>query len=620
MRLSAMTIALMVLLCSPCFVFGRCEVVPGEVLVKFTGEVPLDHLSCESGFLITGISSLDWLSQEYGICEVRPAFRSRPSDQKTAHLFNELGLNRIYLLKSWYCSDPWEMARTYATTPYVEYAEPNFIGEGHATRPNDPRFGEQWALENTGNNAPDPSHGGSPKAGADIDAPKAWGLGKGSDGIVVGILDSGIDWNHPDLDARIWLNADDPINGVDDDKNGYKDDYRGWDFVNNDNNPMDDHGHGTVTAGIVGAETNNNNRIAGVDWNGKLMACKVLYPWGGGTRCHYLDVVEAIEYAVDNGAHVINLSLGFDADSANVLWDAADYAYRSCVSVVASMGNHDSYTPRYPAGFYNVVAVGATDTDDWRADPFSWGGGSAYGWHIDLVAPGNNILSTIWNDSTAIWSGTSFSAPHVSGTLALLRFEGLTSFQAERQIWSRTEDRVGKPSEDLPGWDQYHGYGRLNAFYAMVIPDVILMLFPDDTTQIYHRGDTLSYMAAFEPFELDTAVTVYYWAEVTFPNGSKKRVYGPQAVEVDTNFSPVLFIEHVVPNNAPYNTFTYAGYIGYSSTKPFGRDWFRFKIAFPPEDMGADPCSNRMSPGRLRQVLSRPPRKIRTVPWNEEVP
>jgi len=179
---------------------------------------------------------------------------------------------------------------------FVKYAEPDFIVKTDVI-PNDPSFGEQWALNNTGQN------GGTPDA--DIDAPEAWDITTGDTNIVVGVIDSGIDYLHPDLAANIWTNWDEiPDNGVDDDNNGYIDDIHGWDFFSNDNNPMDEFNHGTHVAGIIGAVGNNNQGVAGVSLKVKIMPLRFIGNGWGMTS----GAISALEYAVDNDAKITNNS------------------------------------------------------------------------------------------------------------------------------------------------------------------------------------------------------------------------------------------------------------------------------------------------------------------------
>jgi thermitase len=415
----------------------------------------------------TGISSIDTLNQRFQVERIEPTFQLRSTEAKNAELFSSTGLDRIYTFIVPEGTDILSAVHSYENDFHVVSAEPDYTGYGFAS-PNDPSYKLQWGLSNNGSNPT--GHPG--KAGADIHAQKAWDIQKGSSTIVVAVLDTGTDWDHPDLSARIWSNTDEIAgNGIDDDHNGYIDDTRGWDFANNDNNPMDDHGHGTVNTGIIGADTNNGVGIAGVDWHCRLMPVKVLNQNNWGLYSWW---ASGLQYAADNGADVISMSMGGTA-SDSTLKAAVDYAYGLNCVICVSMGNDNSNTVYYPAAYPNVIAVGAVDTDDTRCVPPDWedfdmpNGGSNYGNHIDVVAPGNWIYSTVWNDNYQYWAGTSMAAPYVSGLAALLFAQrpSLTNAQVYQIITSTADDQVGKPSEDTLGWDRYYGYGRINAERAL---------------------------------------------------------------------------------------------------------------------------------------------------------
>ncbi len=332
----------------------------------------------------------------------------------------------------------------------ILYAEPNYKIRAFQTFPNDPRFEEQWALDNTGQTDGLPD--------ADIDAPEAWDIHTGDPNVIVAVLDSGIDYNHPDLAANMWINPGEvnqpgvvepnDFNDVDDDDNGYVDDIYGYDFVDNDSNPMDEHYHGTVAAGIIGAVGNNDEGIAGVCWTVRLMALRILDTNGEGSVG---DAIEAIEYAILMGADVINASWGtYDYMYSQSLYDVIADAGDAGILFVAGAGNDGYYGAAYPAaygGYYgldNVISVMATDHNDNRAY-WSFGSASNYGYNVDLGAPGMFILSTFPTNETAAMaargystdydvldgndvpvaqgrsiSGTSAAAPYVAGAAALM--------------------------------------------------------------------------------------------------------------------------------------------------------------------------------------------------------
>ncbi|MDP2176146.1 MAG: S8 family serine peptidase [Bacteroidota bacterium] len=360
-----------------------------------------------------------------------------------------------------------QVIEEYINTGAVEYAEPDFVGSGDAI-PNDQFYSRQWGLKNDGTFSLSPS-----TAGADIEMEKAWDIEQGDSNIIVAVIDAGVRLNHPEFDGRIWKNYNEiPNNGIDDDGNGRIDDIQGWDFANSDNNPTDDHGHGTNITGIIGANGNNSIGYAGVDWNCKLMILKGL---DNNNLGYYSWWASAIYYAVDNGAKVINMSLGGTSYSSTLL-NAINYAIDNQVTVVVSMGNSNSNTMQFPAGFSGVIAVGSTNSNDTRTKPFFWSStsGSNFGNHISVVAPGNFVygLNHLSNTNYAsYWGGTSQAAPHVAGLAALLLAQDLsrTPAQIKSIIEASAEDLVGATNEDTPGWDQYYGHGRINAYRALCL-------------------------------------------------------------------------------------------------------------------------------------------------------
>ena len=330
---------------------------------------------------------------------------------------------------------------------------------------------------------------------ADIDMELAWDIEQGSSSITIAVLDSGLKLNHPEFNGRVWENSNEESNNLDDDNNGYIDDFRGWDFANNDNDPTDDYGHGTNVTGIIGANANNNIGYAGVDWNSKLMICKILDQNNLG---YYSWWVEAIYYAVDNGAKVINMSVGGSSFS-NALQSAINYAHDNGVTIVACMMNENNSVTYYPAGFQNTIAVGSINPDNKRSSPFFWNSasGSNYGNHIDVVAPGNFIYGLSYQSNTnynTYWGGTSQATPLVTGLAALLLAQDAnrTPDDIRTIIRSTAEDQVGSPSEDIKGFDKYYGYGRINAHKALLhqtvgisdnrIEDKNLMMYPNPTS------------------------------------------------------------------------------------------------------------------------------------------
>lgn len=271
----------------------------------------------------------------------------------------------------------------YRSDPDVLYAEPNYRYRLQAV-PNDTDMTNLWGLVNTGQRV----NGTTGTADADIDADRAWNLETGSADVVVAVVDSGVDVTHPDLAANIWTHPDETSNGVDDDGNGYIDDIHGWDFVENDNQPIDSHGHGTHVAGIIGAVGNNGIGSTGVCWRVSIMPLRFITAADYGTTA---DAIQAIEYADDNGADVINLSWG-GSDYSQALKDAIDAADVLVVCAVGNEGGNLDDAPLYPASYdsANILSVAASDADDHPAWFTNYSDSLA-----DVAAPGTTIYSTV---------------------------------------------------------------------------------------------------------------------------------------------------------------------------------------------------------------------------------
>lgn len=342
----------------------------------------------------------------------------------------------------------------------VKYAEPDYIVYRTAT-PNDTYFGQglMWGLHNTGQTV----NGDPGTAGADINAPEAWDVTTGLSTTVIADIDSGVNYNHPDLIANRWVNPGEIAgNGIDDDSNGYIDDVFGRDFVNNDSDPIDDNGHGTHTSGTFGAVGNNGVGVVGVNWSCKIMALKFLSASGSGPTSGAL---AALNYAVNKGVKVSNNSWGGGGFSQGMLDAINASAAMGHVFVAAAgnggfdqVGDNNDSVPFYPSSYNaaSIIAVAATTNEDARASFSNYGANS-----VDLGAPGVNILST-YQDGYAYSGGTSMACPHVTGVVALVQGQHptWTAAQVKQQILSTVRPVASLSGITVTG-------GVLNAFAAV---------------------------------------------------------------------------------------------------------------------------------------------------------
>ena len=414
---------------------GSAQFTPGELLIRVSprAQAELEYLHAKS--------PLQKLHDRMG---VRSVYRLFPH---VTHPESNPNLERIYLLRFQIPIDLHTINASYAAHPLIEATEFNYIRQTQASEiiPNDPRFEEQWNL-------------------LLIDMPGAWAIEKGDPEVIIAVVDTGFDYTHDDLASQTWVNAGEiPDNGIDDDNNGYIDDVNGWDFSelpnsdgngksrNGDNDPIDESGHGTHVAGIVGAAVDNDLGISGIAWNCTLMPIR-----GAGAAGIRDDrSAAAIVYAVDNGARVINMSWG-GRERSFVLRDAVDYAYARGVLMIAASGNGSEGASIFPAGYRKVISVAATEQHKQKFYQ------SNFGASIDIGAPGNVILSTHINNRYRPLSGTSMATAHVSGVAALIisKRPSLTH-QEVRQILLSTTD----PITESPG---LVGAGNLNAARALM--------------------------------------------------------------------------------------------------------------------------------------------------------
>lgn len=357
--------------------------------------------------------------QEWLVAHVKERDKRAPKGARVPKLDN------IYVFKVPQDIDPLTVAQEYRLDPAVEIAEPNYIFQLFEVTPNDRFYSDQWAPPLTQTNI-------------------AWEYERGNDNIVIAIIDSGVDYTHEDLVAKI---------------------VPGYNFLDGNSDPFDYGSHGTYCAGIAAAITNNGLGISGISWGSKIMPVKVARENGGVVVCTLDTLVQGIYYAVDNGADVISLSLGGSCPSG-ILQQAIDYAYNRACIVIAAAGNSNDETRHYPAACDHVVAVAATDKYDVKADF------SSYGTWVDISAPGVDILSTIPRQDLqdyALGSGTSAACPYVAGVMALMlsRYSGHST--------QEIVDAVLGSADYIYNWNPEYrgklGTGRVNAYRALVYND-----------------------------------------------------------------------------------------------------------------------------------------------------
>ena len=347
--------------------------------------------------------------------------------------------------------------------PDIEFAEPNFTytikpikkdnflnkvlqkfpsNNFTGNTPDDPDFEKLWGMNNSGSNEP---RGKAGIEGADINAIKAWEITKGSRAIKIAVIDTGVDYNHPDLKSNMWINTKEiPGNGIDDDGNGYIDDVYGYDFANSDSDPMDGSGHGTHCSGTIGAIHNNQIGVSGVMADVSIMALKFLSDDGSGTL---EAAIKAIDYATMMDVDIMSNSWGGGARSEALL-EAIKRASDKGIIFTAAAGNSSTDNdakPSYPSSYDlpNIVSVAAITAQNGLANFSSYGKTS-----VHIAAPGQNILSTVNNGKYDVYSGTSMATPHVSGVLGLLiAKEGRISHEALRERLTMT----GVPVAGLRG-------------------------------------------------------------------------------------------------------------------------------------------------------------------------
>ncbi len=476
--------------------------VPGEILVKFRSDVGLS--GAESTLQTEGFYPLEVLPySEVMRIQVTPGREA-------------------------------EAIATLLARPDVKFAELNHIITV-AGSPNDANFSLQWSLHNIGQT------GGIPDA--DIDAPEAWDIHPGLSDIIIAIADSGVDLDHEDLQVRIWLNSDEiPANGIDDDQNGYIDDRSGWDFCNSaqnssafrcksseDNDPDDENDHGSHVAGIAAATGNNGKGIAGVSWGTRMMPVKVVDAFGKGTVS---SLAKGINYAVANGAKVINISLGalgtsYPCPGFETIREAMQNALNNDVLTVVASGNGSAAFVSCPAALDEAFAVGATTRFDLRL-PLSNGGS-----RLDIAAPGENIYSTLIG-GYGYKNGTSMATAHVAGLAGLLwSFSPGQSRANVRAIIEATADDLGPAGHDVE-----YGHGRINARQALealvslqTSPNRVDFLVDDSHTSVPALSHVQLMSADSQPITWQAAISpTVSWLSLSPSSGTVSTASSPLLV------------------------------------------------------------------------------------------
>lgn len=427
---------------------------PGVVVVKLKG-----MSSAAQPINRTAVFSM--LQSKYGMTTPQKVFSTSPRSLKKG--VEEL--EKIYTLRVSAPTDIEALAQKLEQEHEVEFAEPNYYFPLTVV-PNDPLYSQIYPL-------------------SIVKADSAWNVQKGDSTVIIAIIDSGVDWDHPDLASVIWTNSNEiPNNGVDDDSNGYIDDIRGWDFVANvsdaftgedgtteDNNPMDFDGHGTHVAGIAAGATNNGIGIASLSWGCKIMPLRCgWHSSDGNGYVSSLYAAKAYKYAADNGASVVNQSSG----TSEVVIEGAKYAYKNGVVITNSAGNSNSEDVGLLGAEPWALSVAATNSNDNKASY------SSYGPQVDISAPGGDFssgnragfLSTVVHPSTfygnqqyAAFQGTSMSSPFVAALAALIKSKNKswTPAQVMFQI-TGTADKIDAKNPLFVG---KLGYGRINALRAV---------------------------------------------------------------------------------------------------------------------------------------------------------
>ncbi|UCE17678.1 MAG: S8 family serine peptidase [Gemmatimonadota bacterium] len=479
------------------------QYVPDAIVVEFKREANVQPV-LQEGIITTGIAAVDMVNKEF---QVTKMYREFPDVETAAEVrrVDAPDLSRYYIVKFDSGKSLDDVVKAYSENPSVDHVEKIGVHRVFESIPNDPYFlSDQWNFYDSDDN--------------DVDATDAWDLETGDASILLGDLDTGLQYNSRDLgglspytEGNVWINWAEynGIKGVDDDGNSYVDDWIGWDFVNGgsncwpgedcyteDNEPTDFNGHGTHVGGIMGAITNNSVMVAGLagGWNAgmndpangvKVMALRIGWSGNyGGQEVGYVRMdfaAQAMYYAANKGATAVNCSWG--SSNTGGLGAALDYAIANGVLVVAAAGNDGDSVPDYlgqRTDVLNVCAVNNSDVKPWWSD---------YGTWVDVAAPGVNVISTYslhYNPNYVAWvSGTSQASPHATGEAGILKSYDPTLTRQE--IFDLIVDYTDNIDDLNPGYEGLLGSGRINVFKALdaVVAPSVTVIQPNGGEVLY---------------------------------------------------------------------------------------------------------------------------------------
>jgi serine protease len=393
-----------------------------------------------------------------------------PVNAKNKHGVNSVDISLIYQIKLSAATDINSLIQQLNATGKVAYAEPLYIQKMDFT-PNDPSVGSQYQFTK-------------------INAFLAWDVWRGDTNTVIGIVDSGTDWDHPDIEANLKLNHADPIDGIDNDNDGFTDNYHGWDVSENDNNPVNVNStHGAHVTGCAAAVTDNNVGVSGPAFNCRILPIKASM---NSSTTNIDNGYDGIVYAAEHGADIVNCSWGRDGGASQFEQDIVNYAVLDHdVVLVAAAGNGGVEEEHYPASYDNCISVASTGSNDIRSSF------SSYGFSVDVCAPGSNILATDFNDTYSTQSGTSMAAPIAAGCAAMIKskFPSMNALQVAAQL-RNTSDNIYTIGSNI-AFSGKLGKGRVNLFRAVtdsVSPGVIIkkLNVNDGNDAVFVVGDTLN--------------------------------------------------------------------------------------------------------------------------------